>query len=114
MEATRHEATPSCSVAGGSAESGAQELTTLLALDLPALRSRIEHEDGGPVLVVDDGDAQIGFSPDLPVRRGAAILGAQRLAATALAYATELHHAATRDQRVANDGQSTQRTTYES
>lgn len=64
--------------------------TDLGSLDVRGLRARVEYLDGDPVLLVDDGDVEIEFSSGMGGTWDQAITGAERLAATAAAYAVEL------------------------
>jgi hypothetical protein len=68
----------------------AAERAPLGSLDLRGLRARVEDVDGDPVLLVDDGDVEIEFSSGIGGTWDQAIAGAERLAATAAAYAAEL------------------------
>jgi hypothetical protein len=62
----------------------------IVTIDLRAVRIRIEECDGDIVLLVDDGEIEVEFGSGLGGAFEQAILGAERLASTALAYAQAL------------------------
>ena len=66
------------------------DLSPILTLDLRAIRVVIEETEGDLVMLVDDGDVQVEFGSGLCGTWEQAILGAQRVASTALAYAEAL------------------------
>jgi hypothetical protein len=66
------------------------ELSPIVTLDLRAIRTRLEETDGDLIMLVDDGDVQIEFGSGLCGTWEQAILGAQRVASTALAFAEAL------------------------
>ena len=66
------------------------DLGPIVSIDLRAVRIRIEEVDGDAVLLVDDGEIEVEFGSGLGGTFEQAILGAERLASTALAYAEVL------------------------
>jgi len=66
------------------------DLGPIVSIDLRAVRIRIEEIDGDAVLLVDDGEIEVEFGSGLGGTFEQAILGAERLASTALAYAEVL------------------------
>jgi hypothetical protein len=67
-----------------------EELYPIVTLDLRAIRARLEETEGDLVMLVDDGDFQVEFGSGLCGTWEQAILGAQRVASTALAFAEQL------------------------
>jgi hypothetical protein len=66
------------------------ELAPIVTLDLRAIRTRLEEADGDLIMLVDDGDVQVEFGSGLCGTWEQAILGAQRVASTAMAFAEAL------------------------
>ena len=66
------------------------DLYPIVTIDLRALRVRLEDAEGDLIMLVDDGDVQVEFGSGLAGTWEQAILGAQRLASTALAFAEAL------------------------
>ncbi|MGI5246937.1 hypothetical protein [Dactylosporangium sp. CA-139066] len=64
-----------------------EPLSPIVAIDLRFLNAVITEDEGDPILLVDDGDVQIEFTSGMCGTREQAIIGAQRLASTALEYA---------------------------
>ena len=62
----------------------------IVTIDLRAVRIRMEESDGDLVLLVDDGDIEVEFGSGVGGTFEQAILGAERLASTALAYSQAL------------------------
>jgi len=58
--------------------------------DLRGIRVSLEEQDGDLIMLVDDGDVQIEFSSGLNGTWDQAIAGAEKVAATAAAFAGEL------------------------
>lgn len=71
-----------------------EPLSAIVALDLRFLNPVIAEDEGDLILLVDDGDVQIEFNSGMSGTFEQAILGAQKLASTALEYAAILrrHH----------------------
>jgi len=67
-----------------------EELAPIVTLDLRAIRTRLEEADGDLIMLVDDGDVQVEFGSGLCGTWEQAILGAQRVASTAMAFAEAL------------------------
>jgi hypothetical protein len=67
-----------------------EDLAPIVTLDLRAIRTRLEEADGDLIMLVDDGDVQVEFGSGLCGTWEQAILGAQRVASTALAFAEAL------------------------
>ena len=67
-----------------------EELFPIVTLDLRAIRARLEETEGDLIMLVDDGDFQVEFGSGLCGTWEQAILGAQRVASVALAFAEEL------------------------
>ena len=67
-----------------------EELTPSVTLDLRGIRVSLEEQDGDLIMLVDDGDVQIEFSSGLNGTWDQAIAGAEKVAATAAAFAGEL------------------------
>jgi hypothetical protein len=67
-----------------------EELSPSVTLDLRGIRVRLEEQDGDLIMLVDDGDVQIEFSSGLNGTWEQAITGAEKVAATAAAFAGEL------------------------
>jgi hypothetical protein len=66
------------------------EMYPVATLDLRGLHITLEEQDGDLAMLVDDGDVLVEFSSGLNGTWDQAIAGAERLAATAAAFATEL------------------------
>ncbi|GAA4246909.1 hypothetical protein [Dactylosporangium darangshiense] len=64
-----------------------EPLTPIAGIDLRFLNAVITEDEGEPILLVDDGDVQIEFTSGMNGSWEQAIVGAQRLASTALEYA---------------------------
>jgi hypothetical protein len=64
-----------------------EPLSPIVTLDLRFLNAVITEDEGDTILLVDDGDVQIELSPGMDGRNEQAIVGAQRLASTALEFA---------------------------
>jgi hypothetical protein len=67
-----------------------EELSPIVTLDLRTIRIRLEELDGDLTMLVDDGDVEVEFSSGTCGTWEEAIVGAQRLASTALAFAEAL------------------------
>jgi hypothetical protein len=64
-----------------------EPLTPAVTIDLRFLNAVIADDEGDPILLVDDGDVQIEFTSGMCGTWEQAVIGAQRLASTALEYA---------------------------
>jgi len=71
-------------------DSETEELSPCCTLDLRAVRAFITEDEGDLIMLVDDGDVQIEFSSGLCGSWDQAIVGAQRVASTALEFAAAL------------------------
>ncbi|GGM34075.1 hypothetical protein ACFFX1_32940 [Dactylosporangium sucinum] len=69
-----------------------EELTPIVTLDLRAINAVITEDEGDMIMLVDDGDVQIEFGSGLNGTWEQAILGAQRVASTALEFAAVLRN----------------------
>jgi hypothetical protein len=67
-----------------------EELFPVVTLDLRAINAVITEDEGDLIMLVDDGDVQIEFGSGLDGSYEQAILGAQRVASTALEFAAAL------------------------
>jgi hypothetical protein len=67
-----------------------EDLGPIVNIDLRAVRIRMEECDGDLVLLVDDGEIEVEFCSGVGGTFEQAILGAERLAGTALAFAQAL------------------------
>ncbi|WP_432834467.1 hypothetical protein [Dactylosporangium sp. CA-092794] len=67
-----------------------EPLSPIVALDLRFLNAEITEDEGDLIMLVDDGDVQIEFTSGMSGSRERAILGAQRLASTALEFAASM------------------------
>jgi hypothetical protein len=67
-----------------------EELSPIVTLDLRTIRIRLEELDGDLTMLVDDGDVEVEFSSGTGGTWEEAIVGAQRLASTTLAFAEAL------------------------
>jgi hypothetical protein len=74
------------------------EIVALGSLDMRELRASIVDEDGDLVLRMHDGDVSVDFEPGAGGSIEQAILGAERLGSTALAYAELLRRLAQQGQ----------------
>ncbi|MET7395652.1 hypothetical protein ABZS66_19390 [Dactylosporangium sp. NPDC005572] len=66
------------------------ELIPIATLDLRAINAVITEDEGDMIMLVDDGDVQVEFGSGLNGSWEQAILGAQRVASTALEFAAVL------------------------
>ena len=64
-----------------------EPLSPIAAIDLRFLNAVITEDEGDPILLVDDGDVQIEFTSGMCGSWEQAVIGAQRLASTALEFA---------------------------
>jgi hypothetical protein len=64
-----------------------EPLTPIVTLDLRYINAVITEDEGDLIMLVDDGDVQIEFTPGMCGSWEQAIVGAQRVASTALEYA---------------------------
>jgi hypothetical protein len=77
-----------------------EEMGPIVTLDLRTLRIHLEELDGDLTMLVDDGEVEIEFSSGTGGSWEEAIVGAKRLASTALAFAEALRtHRPTRPVR---------------
>jgi hypothetical protein len=67
-----------------------EELSPVVTLDLRAINAYITEDEGDLIMLVDDGDVQIEFGSGLCGSWDQAIVGAQRVASTALEFAAAL------------------------
>jgi len=67
-----------------------EELSPLVTLDLRAINAFITEDEGDLIMLVDDGEVQIEFGSGLCGSWEEAIVGAQRVASTALQFAVAL------------------------
>jgi hypothetical protein len=67
-----------------------EDLGPIVTIDLRAVRIRMEECDGDLVLLVDDGEVEVEFGSGVGGTFEQAILGAERLGSTALAFAHAL------------------------
>ena len=67
-----------------------EELSPILTLDLRAINAYITEDEGDLIMLVDDGEVQIEFGSGLCGTWDQAIIGAQRVASTALEFAAAL------------------------
>ena len=67
-----------------------EEPSTIAALDLRYITAVITEDEGDTILLVDDGETRIEFSPGAGGSWEQAVVGAQRIASTALEYAARI------------------------
>jgi len=67
-----------------------EELSPLVTLDLRAINAFITEDEGDLIMLVDDGEVQIEFGSGLCGSWDEAIVGAQRVASTAMQFAAAL------------------------
>ncbi|UWZ37244.1 hypothetical protein Drose_02810 [Dactylosporangium roseum] len=66
------------------------ELSPVVTLDLRAINAIVTEDEDDLIMLVDDGDVQVEFGSGLCGSWEEAIIGAQRIASTALAFAAAL------------------------
>lgn len=71
-------------------ETEEEPLSPIVTLDLRAINAYITEDEGDLIMLVDDGDVQIEFGSGLCGSWDQAIIGAQRVASTALEYAAAM------------------------
>lgn len=71
-------------------ESEEEPLSPIVALDLRFINAVITEDEGDLIMLVDDGDVQIEFTSGMCGTWEQAIVGAQRVASTALEYAASI------------------------
>ena len=64
-----------------------EPLSPVVTLDLRYINAVITEDEGDLIMLVDDGDVQIEFSSGMCGSWEQAIVGAQKVASTALEYA---------------------------
>ena len=70
-----------------------EEPPTIAALDLRYVTAFITEDEGDTIMLVDDGETRIELSPGAGGSRDQAIVGAQRIASTALEFAARIRDA---------------------
>ncbi|MER7002172.1 hypothetical protein ABT297_03875 [Dactylosporangium sp. NPDC000555] len=69
-----------------------EPLTPIVALDLRHITTVIAEDEGDLIMLVDDGEVMIEFTSGMCGSWEQAIIGAQRVASTALEYAASIRH----------------------
>ncbi|MEV6923623.1 hypothetical protein AB0M46_03770 [Dactylosporangium sp. NPDC051485] len=74
-----------------------EPLSPIAGIDLRYLNAKITEDEGDLILLIDDGEVQVEFTSGMGGSWQQAIVGAQRMASTALEYAASLRRRPARE-----------------
>ncbi|GAA2377778.1 hypothetical protein [Dactylosporangium salmoneum] len=74
-----------------------EPLSPIAGIDLRYLNAKITEDEGDLILLIDDGEVQVEFTSGMGGNWQQAIVGAQKMASTALEYAASLRRRPNRE-----------------